>query len=254
MPRAPSLALAFAPALVALGLAPPVQALDLEAMSEAERDAFRAEVRAYLLENPEVLMEAIGVLEAREEAAQAAGDVALVQANLASLLEDGHSWVGGNPQGDITIVEFLDYRCGFCKRAFPEVEALLAEDGNIRIIVKEFPILGEASVLASRFAIATLRVAGDAAYKDVHDTMMTMRGDITPEALARLGDELGLDTAAILAEMESDAVTEVIAANHALADRLRITGTPTFVVGEQMLRGFLPRADMQRIVEAERDG
>jgi len=96
-------------------------ALDLDAMSDAERTAFRAEVRAYLLANPEVLMEAIGVLEARQEQAEALRDEQLAQLNANALLNDGHSYEGGNPDGDITIVEFVDYRCGFCRRAHPEV-------------------------------------------------------------------------------------------------------------------------------------
>jgi protein-disulfide isomerase len=177
----------------------------------------------------------------------------MVQANADALFNDGFSFVGGNPDGDITIVEFMDYRCGFCKRAFAEVEELLALDGNIRFIVKEFPILGEASVLASRFAIATHQVAGDAAYKDVHDAMMTLRGDVTLDALTRLSEGFDLDTAAILATMDSDAVTQVIAANRALADRLQITGTPTFVMEDQMVRGFVPLDQMQDMVASLRN-
>jgi len=193
---------------LALGLLVGTQsaALDLSAMSDAERDAFRSQVRAYLLDNPEVIMEAVGILEQREQAAAANNDVNLARANAALLFDDGHSFVGGNPDGDITIVEFMDYRCGYCKKAFPEVAALIAGDGNIRYIVKEFPILGEASEMASRFAIASKLIGGDDAYKAVHDTLMEYRGDMSEQSLARLGSALDLDSDAILAEMNSDAV------------------------------------------------
>lgn len=238
----PALALAATPAL----------SFDMEAMTAAERNALRSEIRAYLLENPEVLMEAIAVLEERQASSQATTDAALVRANIDSLKRDGHSWVGGNPEGDVTIVEFLDYRCGFCRRAFPEVEKLVEGDGNIRIIIKELPILGPQSDLASRFAIATKLTAGDDAYKAVHDALMVFRGQFSAESLGRLATDQGLDAAEILARMESPEVSNIIVQNRTLAQAMQISGTPTFVIGNQMLRGFLPLEGMQALVEEER--
>lgn len=238
----------FLSALAAtLILALPAQALDLESMMASERDAFRAEVRAYLLENPEVIMEAVALLEERQAAEKAQNDMALVKANTSDLFNDDHSWVGGNPDGDITLVEFLDYRCGYCRRAFPEVQTLVESDGNIRLVVKEFPILGEESLLASRFAIAAKQVAGDDAYEALHDTLMTFNGALSETTLKRMAETLGLDAQSILDHMESPDVTRVIAANHQLAQRLDISGTPSFVMGDQMLRGYLPLEDMQRV-------
>ncbi|WP_244888465.1 DsbA family protein [Roseovarius tolerans] len=234
-------------AALSLPLALPAQALDLDNLTEAERATLHAEIRAYLLENPEVIMEAVAVLEERQAQGQAQADVDLVRANADAIFNDGHSWVGGNPEGDITLVEFMDYRCGYCRRAVDEVNGLLEDDGNIRFIVKEFPILGEDSVLASRFAIATQQVAGDEAYKSVHDALMAYNGAMNDTGFTRLADSLGLDANAIVAAMDSEAVTEVIAANHALGQRLQISGTPSFVMGDQMLRGFLPQDAMQDI-------
>jgi len=234
-------------AALSLPLALPAQALDLDNLTEAERATLHSEIRAYLLENPEVIMEAVAVLEERQAQGQAQADVDLVRANSDAIFNDGHSWVGGNPEGDITLVEFMDYRCGYCRRAVDEVNGLLEEDGNIRFIVKEFPILGEESVLASRFAIATQQVAGDEAYKSVHDALMAYNGAMNDTGFTRLADSLGLDANAIVAAMDSEAVTEVIAANHALGQRLQISGTPSFVMGDQMLRGFLPQDAMQDI-------
>ncbi len=239
------------PLCLALGL--PAQALELDAMSDAERAAFQAEVRAYILENPEVIRDAIVVLQEREGQAEALRDVALAQANADTLFRDGHSFVGGNPEGDITVVEFMDYQCGFCKRALPEVQALLNTDSNIRYIIKEFPILGETSVLASRYAIAVKQVGGDDVYKDIHNTLMEFQGDITPTALSRLSEAYALDHDAITVAMDSDEVTEIITQNRALANQLQITGTPTFVIEDQMLRGYVPSDQMLQIVAELRD-
>ncbi|MEL6565137.1 MAG: DsbA family protein [Pseudomonadota bacterium] len=241
-------------ATAALGwsLALPAAALDLTQMTDEERAIFREEVRAYLMDNPEVIMEAVAVLEAREAAAQAQADLSLVSDNAADIFDDGFSWVGGNPDGDITLVEFLDYRCGFCKRAHGEVAKLLENDGNIRLIVKEFPILGEQSLLASRFAVATKQIAGDEAYKGVNDALMAMNGDVTMRTLRRMASTFGLDADAIEAHMDNDAVTDEIRRTRALAQRLQITGTPTFVLEDELLRGFLPYDEMQALIDEKR--
>ncbi len=238
--------------LLSTALALTITAAHAQEMTESERTAFRAEVKAYLLENPEVLMEALDVLQARQEAAKANQDLDLVQTHKDALMNDGASWVGGNPSGDITIVEFTDYRCGYCRKAFSEIEELVKADGNIRFVVKEFPILGDASVISSRFAIAVHQLHGDEAYKRAHDGLITLRGEPDEATLAALAGELGLDAAPILDKMKAPEVDGLIAANHALGDALQISGTPTFVVGGQMLRGYLPLEDMKKVVADER--
>ena len=243
--------LALAGALAA-GVAA-AQSTDIAAMSDAEREAFRAEIRAYLLENPEVLIEAIQVLENRQESEQAGQDQELLTSNADELFNDPNSWSGGNPEGDITIVEFLDYQCGYCKRAFPEVQALMAADANIRLVVKEFPILGEASLLASQFAVATLQVAGDDAYQKVHDEMMLARGGVNERLITRLIEEIGLDGEAIRAQMEGPEVAAVISANRALGQRMKINGTPSFVFESEMVRGYVPLDAMTQIVAELRE-
>jgi len=240
----------FLPALaLATGLAAtPALAFEIDAMSEDERAVFRDEVRAYLLDNPDVIMEAIEVLEQRRAADQVAGDLALVATNAEAIFNDGVSFVGGNPEGDITFVEFVDYKCGYCKKAYPELQALIESDGNIRIIYKEFPILGEESLLASRFATSALLIGGDDAYEPLHDAMMTMRGNATPDNLAALADGLGLDGDAILDGLSDPRVDAIISDNHALAQRLQISGTPTFVMEDQLVRGYVPLGAMVEIV------
>ncbi|MBU2359770.1 MAG: DsbA family protein [Alphaproteobacteria bacterium] len=226
-------------------------AMALPALAQDTTDdaAFGERVRAYLMANPEVIMEAVGVLQQREEAAAVQADEQMVAAQGDALTDDGFSWVGGNPDGDITVVEFMDYRCGYCKKAFPEVESLLSSDGNIKFIVKEFPILGEQSVLGSQFAIATQIVAGEDAYKSVHDTLMSYNGEITRDSLTRLAGTLGLDGEAIMAKVDDPEVARRITANRALGDALNISGTPTFVVQDQMVRGYVPADQLQKLVD-----
>jgi len=239
----------FAAAIaLAIAFAAPVAAQDQPTMTDAERQAFRAEVRAYLLENPEVLMEAIAVLDQRQAAAAATADTTLVQANADALFNDGYSWVGGNPDGDLTIVEFMDYRCSYCRRAFDEVNSLLETDGNIRFIVKEFPILGDQSLLGSQFAIAVKDVYGDDAYHGVHDALMQMNSDMTADTLGRLADTFGYDVAPIFERMQSPEVAAIITQNRALGQRMQITGTPTFIFGGQMVRGYVPLDQMTQLV------
>jgi protein-disulfide isomerase len=225
-------------------LAVPVQA----EMTADERAALRDEIRAYLLENPEVLIEAMDVLQVREQEAAAQRDRQLLSDNAGAIFESPDDWVGGNPDGDVTLVEFIDYRCGYCRKAYAEVEELVASDGNIRFVVKEFPILGEASLLSAQFAVAVRQLHGDAAYKAAHDGLIALRGDPTVETLGRLAADLGHEAQPILDQMGSDAVAAVIKANHALADTLEISGTPTFVLPDLMLRGYLPLDAMREIV------
>ncbi|MGB1034470.1 MAG: DsbA family protein, partial [Primorskyibacter sp.] len=191
-------------------------------------------------------------VEQRRQQDQAAGDVALVANNAADLFDNPDAWEGGNPQGDITLVEFIDYRCGYCRRAHGDVAELIASDGNIRFIVKELPILGEASMISSRFAIATRLVAGDDAYKAAHDALVTLNSDLNDRTLTRLARTLDLDADAILAEMDSPEVTRIINDTRQLAQRMNISGTPTFVMGNQMLRGYLPLDGMRQVLDQVR--
>ncbi|MBN9675724.1 DsbA family protein [Salipiger bermudensis] len=244
----PAAALTLAAGLAA-ALPATAQDFDFSAMTPEQREAFGTQVREYLLENPQVIMEAVNALENRQAEQQAVADQQIVADNADALFRDGYSYVGGNPDGDITIVEFSDYRCGYCRRAFPEVEELISSDGNIRFIMKEFPILGEASVTSSRFAIATLMEAGDEAYKAVHDALITLEGEPSEPVLRRLADTLGLDAEAIIARMSDEEVTRRIQETRELATRLQINGTPSFVFSDQMLRGYVPLDGMRQLVD-----
>lgn len=249
MPFAKAFARLGAAALLTASTAIAASAFDITDMTDAEREAFRAEVRAYIMENPEMIMEeAYEVYQQRQSEAQVANDADLIAQSADVIYDDENDAVYGNPDGDIVLVEFSDYRCGYCKKAYPDVQALLEKDGNIKLIVKEFPILGEASILAGRFAVATKLVAGNEAYLKLHDELMQARGDVSEGSLRRLANGLEIDADAVIAQMESDEVTAILARNYQLAQDLQISGTPAFVLGDQMLRGYVPYDAMVEIV------
>lgn len=238
-------------ALLTAATALPAAAFDPASMSDAEKEAFGQAVRDYLMANPEVLVESINVLEQRRAADEAKDDKLLVSQFKDELTKDGHSWVGGNPQGDLTMVEFIDYRCGVCRQVYGDVEKLVSGDGNIRIIYKEFPILGQESDTAARYAIAVKQVAGDEAYKAAHDKLMTLRGRVNLDTLTALSKEIGVDPQPVIAQMNTEAVTAVIRANMQLGEKMKIAGTPAFVIGDELLRG-VPQSGLAPVIESVR--
>ncbi len=209
-------------------------------------------IRAYILENPEVLIEALEVLEQRRQAQRAAGDKALIATNDAALFNDGFSHVMGNPDGDVTIVEFADYRCSYCKAAHPQVAELLKSDGNIRLILKEFPILGPDSTTAARAAMAAGRL-DPGKYQAFHDAMMSWRGTLDENTVFGIAKSQGIDLDALRAEMAAPEIAGHIRSTYALARALGIEGTPAFVVGDQVVRGFVQLDQMREMVDLARE-
>lgn len=231
--------------------ATPVMAFDISAMSDAEKAEFGEAVREYLMANPEVLIESINVLEERRASESVQNDKELVVSNHEAIFEDSHSWIGGNPDGDLTVVEFFDYRCSYCRKVTEEVEEVVANDGNIRLVMKEFPILGQDSEASSRFAVAVKQVAGDEAYVKAHDALMELRSPATVEALKAIAEDIGVDADEIVNTMNTEDVSKVLRENRQLAERMAIQGTPTFIVGEEMLRG-VPQQGLEAVIEAVR--
>ena len=236
-----------APALAA-ALALPASAQTLENL---DRQTLREEIRAYLMENPEVIFEAIQVLEQKRAVAGREADRQLVIENAEVLHNDGYSYVAGNPDGDVTVVEFLDYRCGYCKRAHPEVKELLSRDPNIRLVVKEFPILGPDSVKAGKMALAALQV-DRSKYGALSDALMGYRGNLTEQVAYRLADEVGYDIAALKEAAATTEIDDQLNQNYQIARTLGLEGTPAFVIGTEIIRGYLPVDEMLAAVNEAR--
>jgi protein-disulfide isomerase len=259
MPRIALRAAATATAAALMLAAPlpaPAQSAFGAGMSDADRAALHEEFRAWLMANPEVIFEAVAEFERRTAAAQADMDGALVEINADEIFADGFSWVGGNPDGDVTLVEFMDYRCSFCRRAFSPMMEFVEGDGNVRLVIKELPILGPQSELLSRFAVAVHQIGGDDAYGVVHEQLLDLPGEVDDSTLQGIAAALGLDGDAVLARMRAREVTEVLTRNRMLAQRLQISGTPSFVIGVngtgEMLRGMVPAQELQRVADALR--
>ena len=214
-----------------------------------DEEEFGSRVRGYLLANPQVLREVIDELSVQEKAAAEAEMRAQIATLEDELKNDPNSFVAGNPDGDITIVEFFDYRCGYCKRSFPDIMKVVTEDGNIRLVLKEFPILGEDSVLASRAAIASL--AQDR-YMDFHTALMQTRGGLTKERILSIAKETGIDTDKLLSDMNSEKVRSIITANYAAARQLGVNGTPAFVIGTTFVPGAIKAEELANLVAEAR--
>jgi len=221
-------------------------------LSTLEREQLRKEIREYLLDEPEVIMEAVRILEQRQVMEGAAKEKDLIAQYGDQIFNDGVSYVGGNPEGSITLVEFLDYRCGYCKRAHDEIAKLVDTDGDIKLIVKEFPILGPDSLLSARAAIATLNTQGGEAYKRMNDALMKFGGKINDKMLDRIASGANVDAAKMRAGMDDPKVDEIIAANRKLAQALDISGTPTFILPAKFIKGYLPYESMVEAVSLAR--
>lgn len=212
-------------------------------------ERIKALVAEALRENPELILEALQALEQRQADAQAAAAASVLTDEHALLERDPNAPVLGNPDGDVTVVEFFDYNCPYCKRAMPEVDALLAEDGNIRLVLREWPILSEGSAFAARAALAS-RKQGQ--YAEMHNALMGMRGKVEAETVLRIAGEVGLDVEKLKADMQSPEVEKHIATSMRLAEALGFNGTPSFVVGEQLIPGFVEKAQLVETVAAAR--
>ena len=241
-------------ALAISALSAPAQAQGkAAAMTDAQKQAVEQIVREYLTQNPEVVVDAIKVYRERQEKAEEARNQAALQTHRAKLFDDASTPIGGNPKGDVTIVEFFDYRCGYCKRAFPSVQELLKSDGNIRYVYKELPILGEQSMFASRAALAGFR-ADPKKYEAFRGAMMSAQGALTEERVLRLAKESGYDPAALKKGMAAPEVQAMISENYKLAENLGITGTPAFVIGDQLVPGAVSVDTMRELVAKARKG
>jgi len=227
-------------------------AQDFTNMTDTQTQAFGAAVRAYLLDNPEVIMEAVDILQQRQQQATANTDEQLVSQYADQLFNDGFSHVSGNPDGTITIVEFSDYKCGYCKKAYPEILQLIDSNPDIKFILKEYPILGAESVLASRAALSVLVNDGNDIYEKYHDALMRENGPLTELSLPMIAETVGADSAKMMETMNTPLITQMIQTNRTLGQHMQISGTPTFVIGTQMLRGYVPLAGMQQIVAETR--
>jgi protein-disulfide isomerase len=216
-----------------------------------EQERIERVIRNYLLNHPDVVVEVLQVMRRREQISKADRSRADIAAYRESLLNDPTSPVAGNPDGDVTIVEFFDYNCPYCKRVFPHVKAVLAEDQGVRVVYKEFPILGPGSLVAARAALASLKQDGDK-YLAFHNAMMASRRRLTETRIMDIARAIGFDTERLKADMAAPEIEQIIRRNRGLAQALGITGTPTFVVGDQLVPGAISLDALRQLIARAR--
>lgn len=236
----------------ACATAPVLAQAPAPALSAEQRKAVVALIRETLLQNPELIQEALVELERRNTVAQAEAQRSAVTAEMARLVDPKTSAIVGNPQGDVTIVEFMDYNCGFCKRALEDVRALVKEDSKLKVVIKDFPILGPDSVEASRVAVAAMAQLAGAKYFDFHNKLMASKGRINGAKALEIARESGADIERLKKDMDSAQTKAVIEDTVALGDRLGLTGTPAFILGEEVVFGAVGQAALKQKIESVR--
>jgi protein-disulfide isomerase len=207
-------------------------------------------VRDYLLREPEIIYQALQELQRRQAEAEAARQKAAIAAHQDELLNAPDTPVGGNPDGDVTLVEFFDYRCAYCRRVVPSMRALLDDDRGLRVVFKEFPVLGEDSVRAARAALASQSQGG---YVPFHFALMAA-DDLSMPGIRAAAAAVGLDPDRLEADMSSPEVIAAIEANYELANQLGIEGTPAFVIGDQLIPGAVDKARLDQLIRQARSG
>ena len=241
--------------VLALGLAAstaPALAQQAQPLSPEQRKAVIDLIRETIIQHPEIIQDALVELERRNTVAQAEAQRSAVASEKARLVDPATSVVIGNPEGDITLVEFMDYNCGFCKRAMEDVVALSKADPKLRVVLKDFPILGPDSVEASRVAVAAKAQLQGQKYFDFHNKLMAVKGRVNGAKALEIAKESGADIEKLKKEMEAPATKAAIEDTVALGDRLGLTGTPAFIIGEEIVFGAVGQAALKQKLDSVR--
>lgn len=238
--------LALAPA----GAAEPAGAA-AAGLSADQTRAVQELVRQFILDNPETIIESMQNYQIRQQLAEQEAATAALATYRDEIKNDASSPVAGNPKGDVTVVEFFDYRCAYCKRVFPGIQELLKSDGNVRYVFKELPILGPDSVTASRAALAVWSLNPEK-YFAFHSALMETKGALGEEQVLATAKKVGLDPDKVKAAMAKPEIQQTIERNLDLAQKLNVQGTPAFIVGDTLMPGAVDADQLRELVAAAR--
>lgn len=229
-------------------VATPAHAAPANAFTPDQKAALEDYMRNFILDNPEVLMESVNRYKASEDQKKEEDSVKTLKDNMGFINNGKHPEIG-NPKGDVLVVEFFDYNCGYCKRAMQAVRKLSENDKNVRVVFMEFPILSPQSKTAAQWAIAA-NMQGK--YWEFHQAVLETAAPKDEDNLSRIAKSVGLDVAKLKKDAASPAVESYLAGVADFGDKLKVTGTPAFIVGNQILRGFMEYEGFKTIVQAER--
>ena len=243
--------IAFLPLAALLVTWAPAQAQQStpQVFEAVEEQAIKEIVRQYLLDHPEVMIESLQASQAREKVAEEERQREAVKTQQAALTQDPESPVIGNPDGDVVVVEFFDYRCGYCRKVVNDLRQVVESDGNIRLVMKEFPILGPDSQLAARAALASVQ---QGRYEEFHFALMTTPGKINEASIMALAEQSGLDIERLKQDMEAGEIDDLLKKNFELAEALGIRGTPAFVIGDELFPGALDLRSLKALIAQAR--
>jgi protein-disulfide isomerase len=223
--------------------------------SPSQRGEIEQIVRDYLLAHPELIQDVMNELEKRQNAAEAEKAKAAVQANKATLFNSKRQVVLGNPNGDVTLVEFFDYNCTYCKHALSDMLELLKEDPKLRVVLKEFPVLGPGSVEAAQVAVAVrMQDEGGRKYLEFHQRLLGSRGTADRARALAAAEDAGLDIARLEQDMKSPEVKSTLEENFRLAQPLGLNGTPSYVIGDQVVIGAVGLPALKEKINTARCG
>jgi len=225
-------------------------AADPTSFTDAQKEALDELIRDYIMRHPEVIMDSLQAMQEREELAKRRQQAARVAQLSEAIENDPGDPVIGNPKGDVTLVEFFDYQCGYCKRMLKPLIEFAQADGNLRIVMKEYPILGPASMTAARASLASRK---QGKYEAFHIALMGLRGRLTEPAIFQAAAEVGLDTDQLQKDMTTPEVTGHIQKARELADALSIRGTPAFVINGTVVPGAMGGEQLLDLVTRARE-
>lgn len=217
-----------------------------------QRRAIEGIIKQYLLTHPEIIQEAIGELEQRQQHQQETARKTVLRNEKEKLSHSPRDYVIGNPSGDVTLVEFFDYNCSYCRKAKGDIDILIKGDPNLRVVLKDFPVLGPDSIEASRVAVAAKGQLPPEKLRGFHDKLMETRGRTNRERALAVAREFGLDVGRLERDMQSESVAAVIRDNAAIAERLGIAGTPAFILNEDIISGAVGVEPLRQAIASAR--
>lgn len=231
----------------------PLTKVPAAAEAQSERGAVEAIVHDYIMAHPDVIIDSLRAYEAARRAEEEKGATEALAANRQMIERDPAAPFAGNAEGDVTVVEFFDYQCGYCKRAFPVVQEILKTDAKVRYVFKEFPILGPESVTAAKAALAVWTIAKDK-YLAFHSSLMQLRGGLSEERIMEAAKGVGVDAGRLRTAMAEPAIEDTLRGNLELGRKINVNGTPAFIIGGRLVPGAMDLEHMRKEIAAARAG
>ncbi len=220
--------------------------------SAEQKESIRTLIKEYLIANPEIIQEAMNELEKRQTENEKIAQAKAVTELMPALSQSARSTVIGNPKGDVTLVEFFDYNCGYCKTALNDLVKLVKDDAKLRVVIRDFPVLGPESVEAALVAVAARQQFSDAKYLEFHQKLLESKGRVGKDRALSVAKDLGADVAKLNKDIDSTDTKNLISETMTIADALRLQGTPAYVVGNEVVFGAVGYDALKSAIENTR--